>query len=128
MRQTLAQTALALETARYRGTGGVSENNRSLGFQPAFIDRETETVHLSRFPDGRLAPCHLLDGLPAQIVLARDGRGRVTRVKASLVSGFRARRAFLHSRRGSCDACIGPGVRPGAKPGCTVAVGCVVKS
>jgi len=88
MELTLTQALLAIETARYRRTGGVSENNRGLGFQPAFIDRETGTVHLSRFPDGRLAPCHLLDGLPAEIMLARDGRGRVMRVKASLVSGF----------------------------------------
>jgi hypothetical protein len=88
MELTLTKALLAIETAQYRGTGGVSENNRGLGFQPAFIDRETGTVHLSRFPDWRLAPCHLLDGLPAEIVLARDGRGRVMRVKASLLSGF----------------------------------------
>ena len=88
MELTLTKTLLAIETAQYRGTGGVSENNRDLGFQAAFIDRETGTVHLSRFPDGRPAPCHLLDGLPAEIVLARDGRGRVMQVKASLVSGF----------------------------------------
>ena len=30
----------------------------------------------------------LIKALPAEIVLARDRRGRVTRVKASLVSGF----------------------------------------
>ena len=88
MNLTLTKNSLALETARYRGTGGVSENNRSLGFQPAFIDRETETVHWSRFPDGRLAPCHLLNGLPAELVRARDKQGHVTRVKSSLVSGF----------------------------------------
>jgi len=88
MRLTLTQTSLALETARYRGTGGVSENNRSRGFQPAFIDRDTETVYLSRFPDGRPAPCHLLDGLPAELVLARNEQGRVMRVKSSVVSGF----------------------------------------
>lgn len=78
----------ALETANYRGTGGVSENNRGLAFQPTFVDRETGTVHLSRYPDGRLAPCHLLDGLPAEVVLARNEQGREMRVKASLVSGF----------------------------------------
>jgi hypothetical protein len=88
MSLSLTKTSLALETARYRGTGGVSENNRSRGFQPAFIDRETEAVHLSRFPDGRLAPCHLLDGLPAELVLARNEQGRVTRVKSSVASGF----------------------------------------
>jgi len=88
MRLNLTKTSLALESTRYRGTGGVSENNRSLGYLPAFIDRETESVHLSRFPDGRLAPCHLLDGLPAELVLARNEQGRATRVKGSLVSGF----------------------------------------
>jgi hypothetical protein len=88
MRLTLTKASLALETARYRGTGGVSENNRSQGFQPAFIDRDTETVHLSRFPDGRPAPCHLLDGLPDELVLARNEQGRVVRVKSSVVSGF----------------------------------------
>jgi len=84
----MTKILLALETANYRGTGGVSENNRGLGFQPAFVDRETGTVHLSRFPDGRLAPCHLLDGLPAEVVQARNEQGHVMRVKASLVSGF----------------------------------------
>jgi hypothetical protein len=88
MNPTLTKISLTLETARYRDTGGVSENNRSLGFQPAFIDRETGTVHWSRFPDGRLAPCHLLDGLPADLVRARDEQGRVTRVKSSVESGF----------------------------------------
>ena len=87
MRQ-MTKISLALETANYRRTGGVSENNRGLAFQPAFVDRETGTVHLSRFPDGRLAPCHLLDRLPAEVVLARNEQGRVMRVKASLVSGF----------------------------------------
>jgi hypothetical protein len=84
----MTKISLALETANYRGTGGVSENNRGLSFQPAFVDRETGTVHLSRFPDGRLAPCHLLDGLPAEVVLARNEQGRVIRVRASVVSGF----------------------------------------
>ena len=85
---TLMKALRALEAADYRGTGGVSENDRSLSFQPAFIDRETCTVYLSRFPDGRLAPCHLLDGLPVELVLARNEHGRVTRVKASVASGF----------------------------------------
>ena len=83
----LMKALRALEAVDYRGTGGVS-GNRNLSFQPAFIDRETCTVYLSRFPDGRLAPCHLLDGLPAELVLARNEQGHVTRVKASVVSGF----------------------------------------
>jgi hypothetical protein len=85
---TLMKALRALEAADYRGTDGVSDNNRSLSFQPAFIDRDAGTVHLSRFPDGRLAPCHLLDGLPAELVLARNEQGRVMRVKAAVVCGF----------------------------------------
>jgi len=88
MEQTLTRTSLALENIRYRGTGGVSENNRQLSFQPAFIDRATRKVYLSRFPDGRLAPCHLLDGLPPEVVLGRSERGSVTSIKPSVVSGF----------------------------------------
>ena len=34
-------TLLTLETSFYRETGGVSENNRNLGFHPAFSARET---------------------------------------------------------------------------------------
>jgi hypothetical protein len=94
MGQTLARTLLELENANYRGTGGVSENNRCMGFQPAFIDREIDTVYLSRFSDGRLAPCHLFDDLPAELVLARDVRGRVARLKPSVVSGFVHREHF----------------------------------
>jgi hypothetical protein len=88
MKNTLTKESLEVETAYYRGTNGLSENNRCLGFQSAFIDRETRTVYLSRFADGRLAPCHLLDGLPAELVLARDEQGHVTCVKASVESGF----------------------------------------
>jgi len=88
MAQTLTMALFALEAANYRGTCGARENNRGAGFQPVFADRETGRVHLSRFADGRLAPCHLLDGLPAEVVLARNERGRVMRVKGSAVSGF----------------------------------------
>jgi hypothetical protein len=68
----LTTSALALESANYRGTRGVSENNRCAGFLPAYIDRQSGIVHLSRFADGRRAPCHLLDGLPHELVIARD--------------------------------------------------------
>ena len=91
---TLVKALRALEAADYRDTGGVSANDLSLSVQPAFIDRVTCTVYLSRFPDGRLAPCHLLDGLPVELVLARNEQGRVTRVKASVVSGFVHREHF----------------------------------
>jgi hypothetical protein len=81
-------TTLGRESARFRGTGGVSEENRGLGFGPAFLDGATGIVHRSRFADGRPAPFHLLDGLPPEVIAGRDERGRVTAVKGSLVAGF----------------------------------------
>jgi hypothetical protein len=91
-----AWTAMALrrDSARFRGTGGVSEENRGLGFSPAFRDAETSIVYRSCFANGRPAPFHLLDGLPPEVIVGRDGRGRVTAVKGSLVSGFLRRRRF----------------------------------
>jgi hypothetical protein len=88
MGHALTKASLQIETAYYRGTNGSSENNRCLGFQPAFLDRAKCTVYLSRCADGRLAPCHLLDGLPPELVLTRDEQGHVTEVKGSVESGF----------------------------------------
>jgi hypothetical protein len=81
-------TTLARENVRYLGTGGRSAGNRRQGFRPTFLDSDTGIVHESSFADGRPAPVHLLDGLPAWLVLARDADGRVRAVKAGLVSGF----------------------------------------
>jgi hypothetical protein len=80
--------SLERENLRYRGRGGVSAESCPLGFQPAFADRETRAIYLSRFADGRPAPCHLLDRLPRALVVSRRPCGRVAAVKASLVSGF----------------------------------------
>jgi hypothetical protein len=86
--RALTGQRLEHENLRHRGTAGVSAENRSLGFQPAFADRETRAIYLSRFADGRPAPCHVLDGLPRELVLSRRACGRVAAVKPSLVSGF----------------------------------------
>lgn len=85
---TLSTRYLQMETAAHRGTGGVSAENRELGFKPAFRDTSTGETYLSTFADGRPAPFHLLDGLPESLVLARDRYGRASRVIGSIVSGF----------------------------------------
>lgn len=82
------ERTLALENAVFRGTGGRSQENRGLGFRPAFMDEETLAVYPACFADGRPAPFHLLDGLPAEVVLSRRPDGRVASVKPSIVSGF----------------------------------------
>ena len=88
MKGMMTELRLRKETETYRGTGGTSEEGRSRGFEPAFLDTETELVYPSCFADGRRAPCHLLDGLPDELVSERRMDGGVAAVKASLISGF----------------------------------------
>src|SRR5215510_14499764 len=87
VKNAVTQQQLAVENARYQGTGGVSETCLP-GFSPAFRDTQTGVVCLSRFADGRPAPFHVLDGLPNELVISRDRhRGRAI-AKPSVVSGF----------------------------------------
>ncbi|MBL8446048.1 MAG: hypothetical protein JNJ44_01405 [Zoogloeaceae bacterium] len=84
---TFTSVTLDRENEAYQGTTGVSAGNRSLGFRPGFLDRDTGEIFLSRFRDGRPAPFHLLDGLP-DTVTERDETGKVRAAKATLHSGF----------------------------------------
>ena len=88
---------LVQENARFRGTAGISQNNRNLGFRPAFLDATTGAIHLSCFANGCPAPVHLLDGLPEVLIEERAPSGRVIRAKSSVVSGFE-RCGCFHTR------------------------------
>ena len=79
---------LVEENQQFEGTGGVSEENAHCHFIPAFFDADTGQVELSCFSDGRQAPCHLLDGLPAAWIVQRDLHGRVVKIKSTVISGF----------------------------------------
>ncbi|NVK41794.1 MAG: GAF domain-containing protein [Oceanospirillaceae bacterium] len=84
----LTLAVLQQQNEQYRGSGGVSDGNRSLGFRPAFYDMDTGQVHPSRFANGLEAPMHVLDGLPDDLVVVRLESGRVTAVKPGVVAGF----------------------------------------
>ena len=84
----LDQGGLECENRCFRGTAGVSTVSRGQGFIPAFRDRETGRVYLSRHPDGQPARFHTLQGLPDAVVTARTADGRVRCVKPGLQSGF----------------------------------------
>lgn len=88
MSSLFTKTTLRRQRAAFAGTAGDSRENSSLGFQPAFRDRETGRVELSRFDSGDPAPVHLFDGLPESWVAQRDAALRVLAVKASIVAGF----------------------------------------
>jgi len=85
---TLSKRYLELEQAAHRGTGGCSSENRHLGFVPAFMDTRTGKVYGCTFADGRPAAFHILDGLPDELVVARDRYGRPSQVVGTVTSGF----------------------------------------
>lgn len=87
-RGTLSPFELRLENSEYRDTGGVSQNNREEGFRPAYRNIRTGQTVISRFASGEPAPIHVLDGVPDEWVIARDASGRVSRVLATIISGF----------------------------------------
>lgn len=103
VKNLMNELRLRLENIRHAGSGGRSQQNAGLGFQAAFLDCATMTIHLSRFRDGRLAPMHLLDGLPDDVVVDRAASGRVLAAKATLVSGFE-RNGFFYTRSAAARA------------------------
>jgi hypothetical protein len=99
------EEALKRENIIHADTGGRSQENASLGFRPAFLDFETQTIYPSRFADGRLAPFHLLDGLPDEVVADRLACGRVTAAKATLICGF-MRNGYFYTRTAAAKAAM----------------------
>jgi hypothetical protein len=88
MRNAVTPEMLQQQNQVFRDTGGVSANSCSKGFRSAFQDSATGRTYLSRYADGSPAPVHLLEGLPNELVLARDAAGRAINVKQTLVAGF----------------------------------------
>jgi hypothetical protein len=94
MNRLLSSNRLRKENLAYDGTGGVSKGNRTAGFIPAFRDSATGRVEPSRLADGRLAPMHLLVGLPPEWVVARGNGDEVLAIKATVIAGFLRAGAF----------------------------------
>ena len=103
MKRLMSEQLLKRENQVHAGTGGRSQGNAGLGFKPAFFDFATQTIYPSRFADGRLAPFHILDGLPEEVVVDRLPTGRVVAAKATLISGF-MRNGFFYTRSAAAKA------------------------
>lgn len=86
--RALCHCELEHQNEVFAGTGGVSQNNRKSGFIPAYKNTETGEAVVSCFADGRVAPVHLLEGLPHAWVTARDEQGRASQVAPSVIAGF----------------------------------------
>ena len=109
--RSMGAAVLAAQNRRFRGTGGVSRENRSFGFSPAFRDANTGAVYLSRFANGSIAPMHLLDGLPEALVVSRTASGRVLQAQNSVVAGF-VRDGCFYSREQASRAIASEEGRP----------------
>lgn len=107
MARQLTQHLLERETEAFRGSGGISQENRCRGFRPAFLDTLSSTVYPSLFADGTPAPFHLIDALPDEIVAERDpASGRVVALCQTVVSGF-VRNGHFYTRAEAAAACAG---------------------
>lgn len=76
------------------GGSGIQESRPGLsaelvaGFLPAFRHRHSGEVRLCRAPGGGIAWIHVLDSLPGDWVVERDGEGRPTVLLAAVEAGF----------------------------------------
>lgn len=90
----LTPKKLQQQTVAFRGTGGISAENKGHGFTPAFFDTTKGEIHLARFADGRLAPMHILEGLPKDLIAVRDEAGRATATVPTIIAGFAYQERF----------------------------------
>lgn len=102
MKQSLSDQELRRQNSVFKDTGGISEENRTDGFHPAFYDTQYERIELARYSDGTPAPMHILDGVPDDWVTERDGSGRVAAIKSSIVAGFIRNGVFYTREQASC--------------------------
>lgn len=90
---TMNQTRLHQENLAFRGTTGISENTGP-AFRPAFLDRASGQVELSRNANGEPANIHLICWLPREWAVAVTGSGAIAELKSGIISGFECDGAF----------------------------------
>jgi hypothetical protein len=103
MDEFMSEQRLEEENLAHAGTGGRSQENADVGFHAAFFDYASQRMYLSRFRDGRVAPIHMLDGLPEEVIVDRAPCGRVLAARASLVAGFE-RNGLFYTRKAAARA------------------------
>ena len=102
MKQLLTNQILRQQNNVFKNTGGVSKENRSVGFRPAFYDAQQHRAEVACFANGTPAPFHLLEGVPEDWVTERDSGGKVIAVKASIIAGFIRNGIFYTREQASC--------------------------
>lgn len=76
-------------------TREVNSNSCQFYFIPAFYDALSHTVFLSCYKSGQLAPIHVLEGIPDNIIKNRTLTNNRGESKNSLIIGFIFKNKFL---------------------------------
>lgn len=79
---------LRFENLAFGGTNGVSQNNASAGFAPAFLNSKSGRIVISRTKGGCPAPIHLIDWLPEEWAESTREDGSIEKLIPEIVSGF----------------------------------------
>jgi hypothetical protein len=101
MKQSICHQELRRQNSEFENTGGVSQENYSQGFHPAFYDSDSKRSELARFSDGSPAPMHVMDGVPNEWVTERNDAGEVVAIKSSIVAGFMRNGVFYTREQAS---------------------------
>ena len=99
----LSLERLKRENQEFKGKGGVSQENRHMGFVPAYLDSASGKIYRSQYADGRPAPIHLLDGLPSHLKVISCVKGKRSSLSENLVSGF-LRCGIFYTRSEAAEA------------------------
>jgi hypothetical protein len=89
---------LCQENLEYRGTRGISQNNKTTGFSPAFREEKTGRIEIARLSNGHPAPAHIISWLPVDWALTRDEHGAIMELIPDIVSGF-VRQGLFYTRK-----------------------------
>jgi hypothetical protein len=90
------------QNKQFKGTGGRSQENRSVGFVPAFQDTRTGATYRSRFANGHCAPVHVLGGLPAEFFMKVSDSASDVVLNDAIEAGF-LRDDQFYTRREAAD-------------------------
>ena len=105
MKQLFTEATLERENLAFLGTAGVSHENCGNGFIPAFLDKESGQVEISRFLNGQPAPMHMIEGLPESWIVERDAVSKATAIKQSVIAGF-VREGCFYTRSQAADTVL----------------------
>jgi hypothetical protein len=88
----------------FLGTCGESATAGQHRFIPAFRCETSGRVELARFPNGSIAPMHLIIALPREWASQTDHKGGVVCLKDSITAGFwRDARFFTRAEAKASD-------------------------